>query len=423
MNILPDILRGSTTTICLLILLPVLSKTVLKTKQHILVTSIITVFDLLICTFFYLNKNYTGVLYYSLTAYLIIILGFKLLYKDKLLQWLFNCVTVLNVYAIIVIGSYFLADLFPDPEYAVTLIRIALFILTILFFKKIIRPLYLEVSENWAAFLLPTTGILINYLYILMSLSDIETSMNENINYFYILTLITVLSYAAIIISLKSLRVKFQLREENIKRKANEDLLKSEIDSYESIVVSAKQTRHDIRHHNSILREFLNTNDIEGAKDYLKLYDDHLKDNVIKDFSKNPTANAVFRIYERRARNANIDFIVHSEADVMLSNRLPDIGIVLSNILENALTACMKCDFTTKHIYYTSIIQNDSILLEFRNSVKDYVQFENGLPITTKVGGGTGLVSVKTIIEKSNGMLNFKQNNHEFFTHIILPIL
>lgn len=422
LDILPDLLRGSTTTICLLILLPITSKTKLKTKYHIILTSLIVLIDLTIGARFYLTGNYTGVVYFSLIFYIIIIVGFKFIYKEKLLQWLFNCVTVLNVYAMIVISSYFLSHLLPYPEYANTFVRLVLFTITIVFFKIWLRPLYLDVSENWGSFLLPTTGILANYLYILLS-SDVESSMNNNLVYFYLTSLVAILSYNSIMHSLKTLRGKYLLREENIKRQANEDLLRSEVIAYESIVNSAKQMRHDIRHHNSILVEYINSGDIDGAKDYLKFYDDHIKERALKEFSKNPIANAVFRIYERRAREHQIDFVVQSDADTLLNDRLPDIGIVLSNIFENALAACKKCTFLDRHISYSSTVQNDSILIEIKNSVEEELIFENGFPITTKSGGGTGLLSVKSIVEEHHGMLDISQEDNELYTLIILPII
>ncbi|MDZ4196623.1 MAG: GHKL domain-containing protein [Candidatus Izemoplasmatales bacterium] len=421
-DILPDLLRGTTSTICLLLLLPVLSKGRLKTKNHIFIVIFVSTVISAISIPLYLAKNYTGVVYYSLFFYVLIIIGLKILLKETLYQWLFNSVTVLNIYAIVVIISYFISYLFPYQQYANTLIRLFLFALTFICFKQLIRPLYLEVSENWGAFLLPITGILINYIYILLSLGDVQSSMNENVIYFCFLTIVTAFTYIAIIASLKSLRVKFLLREENIKRRANEELLMSEIVSYESTVQSAKQTRHDIRHHNSILGEYLQSGDMDGAKNYLQLYDDNIQESSLKEFSKNPIANAVFRVYERRAREYKIDFVIQSQADALLSNQFSDIGSVLSNIFENALESCKQCLTQEKYIYYSSIEQNGCILIEIKNSVEGDLTFINGIPVTTKSGGGTGLLSVKSIIEKQQGMLAFSQEKNFFFTRIILPL-
>lgn len=422
LEILPDLLRGSTTTICLLCLFPVLSQPKFKIKTYILIAAGATIIDTVICSLFYLIKDYTGVFYYSLTAYILIVIGCKFLFRDKLLQWCFSCVTVLNVYAIVVVASYYLEDLFPYPLYAVTAIRVVMFGATIILFRIFLRPLYLEVSENWAAFLLPTSGILANYLYIMLSLGDVEDSMSDNIVYFCILTLVTVLTYIAIIFSLKSLKQKYSIREENLRRKANEELLTSEIESYKNFIAAAKQNRHDIRHHNAILAEYLKSGDVEGAKEYLRLYDDSITDGALKEYSKNPTANAVFRLYDRRAREHNVEFIVRSETDEEFSDSQTETGILLSNIFENALDACKQCNFTQKHIYYSSTIQNGSVLIEIRNSVGVKLHFENGFPVTTKSGGGTGLLCVKNIVQKHNGMLDLKQEGKEFFTRIVLPV-
>lgn len=183
----------------------------------------------------------------------------------------------------------------------------------------------------------------------------------------------------------------------------------------------AKQARHDIRHHNSILIEYLHDGDMESAMHYLKLYDDKIKEHVLKDYSKNPIANAVFRIYDRRSKEFHIEFMVQSEADYLINNQFPDLGIVLSNILENAFTAVRQCMFEKRFISYTSCVENGSILIEIRNSMEGFANFDNGLPQTTKHGGGTGLLSVKNSVEKYGGMVEFKQDRNEFITRIIFP--
>lgn len=422
LEILPDLLRGVTTTVCVLCLFPVLSRPKIRLKTYVIFAITLTIVDIIICGLLYINKNYTAVFYYTLGVYILIIIFCKNFYHDKPMQWLFSCITVLNVYAIIVIASYYLAGFFFNPIYSVTVIRLIMFLSTIMFFRKYLRPLYLEVSENWEAFLLPVVGIFAGYIYIMVSLGDIEDSMRGNVIYFCILTLVTVLSYISIIFSLKSIRQKYTLREENLKRKANEEILTREINSYEGFISAAKQNRHDIRHHNAIMLEFLSQGDIEGAKEYLKEYDDNIIGGSLIEFSKNPTANAVFRLYERRAREHGIEFVVRSEYDESFACLHTDIGIILSNIFENALEACKRSNDSDKHIYYCSKVEDECIFIEVRNSVKDKLVFENGLPLTTKIGGGTGLMSVQSMVKKHGGMFDVRQEGDEFFTRIVLPI-
>lgn len=420
-QIFHDILRGSTTTICLITLFFVLARPKLKPKAYAVFTAVVTVIDALVCSIFYTRKDYTGVVYYSLSFYIVFVIILKFMFYDKTMQWLFICVTVLNVYSIIVMASYFLCGFFPNPYYAVTAIRIVMFAAIIFLFYKYLRPLYLEVSENWGAFLLPTTGILANYIYMLLSLGDVESSMRYNVVYFSILTVVTILTYLAIIFSLRSLKQKFALREENLKRKANEELLTREIECFGEYINNAKQNRHDLRHHNLILMDYLSHNDTEGAKSYLEEYNQSIICNSMAEFSKHPTVNAVLRIIGGRAADSGIEFGVRIDED-NISLSATDTGIILSNLLENALEACQKSGLADKHIHYWAICENGNLLIEIRNSVSGTVTFTNGIPNTTKEGGGTGVASVLAIVNKYQGMLNFKQEGTEFFTRLVIPI-
>lgn len=421
-DIFPDLLRGTTSIIFLMLLLPILSKHKLKPWHGFWMMVIVLVLNAGVFSQLYITRNYTGAVYYSLAFYVVIICGIKLLLKDALFQWLFSSVTVLNAYAIIVIASFYLCYLFPHPEYANTIIRIILFLATILFFKRWLRPLYLEVSENWGAFLLPISSLLIGYLYILLSLGDVELSMSLHIHYFYLLTIITIMSYIAILFSLKSLRANFLLRAENIKSQANALLLKSEIAAYETTLNLAKQTKHDIRHHNAIIAEYLNGEDLDGAKSYLSLYDQSIQDHTYRAFSKNPTANAVFRIYERRARQHDIEFLIQAQADHHLKPMESEMGIILSNIFENAFYATKECQMVPRYIHYTSTVLNESLLIEIKNSFEGVIDYEHGLPKTTKKDGGTGLKSVMRMVEKHHGMFQIHQDHQVFSVQIIFPI-
>ena len=58
-------------------------------------------------------------------------------------------------------------------------------------------------------------------------------------------------------------------------------------------------------------------------------------------------------------------------------------------------------------------------MLEIRNSVSGKVVFDNGLPVTTKAGGGIGTKSAGRIVEKHGGLLLMKQEGDVFVTRLI----
>ena len=66
---------------------------------------------------------------------------------------------------------------------------------------------------------------------------------------------------------------------------SSEKLLNNELEAERRIIDSAKRFRHDMRHHNNIIREYLYAGDLEGTKEYIRKYDSSLNGNCQDDFS------------------------------------------------------------------------------------------------------------------------------------------
>ena len=74
LNILPDLLRGGVSAICALCLFPVLARPKIKVRSYVLLAILLSVVDTIICGLFYINKNYTAVLYFTLGVYFFVII-------------------------------------------------------------------------------------------------------------------------------------------------------------------------------------------------------------------------------------------------------------------------------------------------------------------------------------------------------------
>lgn len=170
-----------------------------------------------------------------------------------------------------------------------------------------------------------------------------------------------------------------------------------------------------------MLLEYLNDGDINKAIAYLNISDEHLANTALKQFCENVTANAILRIYDRRVQNQDISFTVQAEIPEALPLEEPEIGALLSNLLENAMEVCEK-QSVSPHISLTAQLEENGLQLEVRNSVDGKVAFENSLPKSTKQGGGTGTKSIAAIVNKYRGMLRFKQEKVEFVVQILIPM-
>lgn len=427
-KVLPDILRITTSTVCVIVLFFALSRPKYRLRLYVAIATTIVIIDAIVCTVFAMEEKFTEEIFYSIPFYIIIVCAFKCLFQDNILQWMFNCVTVYIVYAIVFFSSYYLGNLFPLFNYGTMIFRVVLFAVFILFFYKFMRPLYLEVSESWGIFILPIIAIFATYVYLLLSHGDVYESMQFNVGNYCFLTVITLFVYTAIIGTIFSTKKKYAIKEENIKRKANEELLLNEITAYHEFVDIAKKNRHDLRHHNAVLAEYLATQDFDGALRYLNEYSTSIDTSALIDgselieFCENPSANAVLRVYEKRVRDLKIEFAFEAPALSKLPFSIVETSEVLSNILENAVEATAKSKSNHRFIHLISYIKENNLLVEVVNSIDCNKIIKNDLPISTKEDGGTGLKSVKDTVEKYGGIINFSQTGDTFSMRLIVPI-
>ena len=423
-SIIPDILRAVVTDTMLVILLHTVSTPKFKNKlPYILTTVILVAINLLANVYFYLQDNYSAVALVDFLMLLFIGVALKPLFLERISHWVFAFVTVLNVYAIIVFVTWIASDLFPFPLYANTILRFLFFGGVIIVFRRWMMPIYRRIVEQWYAYILLLVSLLVNMVYYFLYGDDIELTLTVGEWPIILLIILGVCIYISIFHGMKSNLREYELREENNTIRAQEALLQSELISHNEFLEQARRNRHDLRHHNALLMEYLTHEDLAGAKEYLRQYDGELLDAKLTDYCKNPVANTVLRRYARRGSLAGTQFRVCAEIPEELPLSSPEIGVLISNVLENACEACEKSGLPYSFILLTAETEDSRLKMEVCNTVGCKTSFdENGMPITTKDGGGTGTRSIKHIVQKHGGMLNFRQSENTFITQIILPL-
>jgi len=207
-----------------------------------------------------------------------------------------------------------------------------------------------------------------------------------------------------------------------LKDEARTKLLEREILSYQESLENTRQARHDLRHHNALVLDFLENDNVAGAVDYLRQSSSALAAARTLQYSANPTANAVLRIYSRQAQANEIAFAAHADLPESLPLTAPELGALLSNLLENAVEACKRTEPPQRSIAFRAESDDAAVRLEVRNSVFGTVAFENEMPVSDRPGGGTGTKSIARIVHSHGGMLRFQQDGDAFFVQIILPL-
>lgn len=201
-----------------------------------------------------------------------------------------------------------------------------------------------------------------------------------------------------------------------------QELLQTEMKRYRSYLDSAKQTRHDARHHNALLLEYLDEGNVAAAREYLNANQQALSDTKLTEYCKNSAANAVLRIYQREAEQGQIDYSVVADIPDTLPLSEPEMGTVLSNLLENAVTASLALPVDERRISVHAATENNCWIMEIVNRAAVQAVFVHGFPQTTKTGGGTGTRSAAGILESHGGMFRLSQKDEWFTAQIVLPI-
>jgi len=101
-----------------------------------------------------------------------------------------------------------------------------------------------------------------------------------------------------------------------------------------------------------------------------------------------------------------------------------DVTIILGNLLDNALNAVKNLE-EGRYINIMMKYTRGRLIVKMENSFNGTITKEKGRIITShmdKKNKGLGLESVKTVLEKYNGTIEFKYNDKEFHTALLMFI-
>lgn len=219
-----------------------------------------------------------------------------------------------------------------------------------------------------------------------------------------------------------------QLSAYNHKKKEL-DLLEVKKEEQENTIIAIEESyrrlktlRHDAKHYFTLIAGLIELKEYEKVKELIKevnevelVYNENV---IIKD---RPIINAIINTKIEKAKNNGIEFKYNILSDFMdVSEK--DMSILLANLLDNAIEASMKCD-NKKEIYLDIYNSKNYLQLLIKNTVIDPVMNKNPMLKTTKndkSSHGLGLLSIKNIIKKYDGMFQFYDDNSYFVTDIAL---
>lgn len=426
-SLFPDLLRAVITDIMLILLLSTMATPKYKSKAlYILSTAIILVVNVSTNYYFYLSKNYTAVFYVDLVMLIVIGIALKPLFSDKIMQWCFSYITLINIDEAVVFLSYILSDIFPNSAYGNVFLRFILFSVIIIVFHKWVSKLYRSVLDYWYIYMLPIVSLQACFLGNLFG-GDIEEKLVNNYIPLMLLILLGLSIYVAIIHFLKTITKQYVMREANQKMQAEREYLQlaagnmsQRLELMEEVSAQNSRAAHDRRHFNNVLLELLEQGKPDEASALLESQNQTAHE-MNRVYCENPAVNAAVCHYASFAEQAGISTEIELDIPRNLTVDSLELAMVVSNLMENAARACKRLPGNQTPYLRFTCRSVGRLLLEMENHcTEDTVLDENGYPIAREEGHGIGSKGVIAFVKKYDGELLYKIEKGIFCVRILL---
>ncbi len=187
----------------------------------------------------------------------------------------------------------------------------------------------------------------------------------------------------------------------------------------------ARRAKHDIRHHISILKSYAEKRDYESLTDYLNQYQKTMPDDRSIVFCENLPANALLLYFAQIAKDNNVDFAVQANIPADLAITENDLSVLMGNLLENALDACIAQKEGKRKIRIKAKTNQSAFFLTVDNTFDGLIRqtLQGDFLSTKENGSGIGLISVQQIVDKYEGTLQIHHNQSEFRASVMLNML
>ena len=214
-----------------------------------------------------------------------------------------------------------------------------------------------------------------------------------------------------------------EYERENQLIQMNYRLLERQMEILEESVELSRHIRHDARHHNVVIAEYVRREQKEELLQYLKEYEKEMEQGIPEMICGNVAVNNILSAYTRKARNEGIQVTLDVEIGKNLVFPSLDLVAILANAYENAIYACMEVkkqlDGRECFIHLMIKKRKNKLIISCRNTCRMETELKDGQP-KSEFTGGVGVSSIIRTVEKYDGEYDFKNEDGVFVFRLIM---
>ena len=201
--------------------------------------------------------------------------------------------------------------------------------------------------------------------------------------------------------------------------------IRARIHEAEQFYTRIRQLKHEMRGHLTNIKGLARSGEYGSLTDYIAKMDESMSGFALTLQTGNPVTDVIVNDIRRQSLDLGIRFQAEFHYPDPEAYDAFDVGIILQNLLQNAVEACGKVDEGARFIVLTGTRKGRFFLIEVKNSFAGEVVFgQDGLPVTTKQEDapmhGIGLANVRREAEKYFGELELKAVQQEFSATVLL---
>ena len=233
---------------------------------------------------------------------------------------------------------------------------------------------------------------------------------------------------AALIYFWQKYRILLAERQKHFVEEQQVKAMKKRLEEAENFYGSIRKVRHEMKNHMANIKGLAGAGEYGEIEDYVRRMDETMQKLEYKYVTGNAVTDVIINDKCRRAEKAGIRF----DADFRYGGEIPvfDMGIILNNLLDNAIEACEKLETGKGFVRLSLKRKKQFLILCVENSFDGAVPVSKGspLPPTTKQSilpgiiteHGIGLENVRDIAERYFGGVNIKVKGDVFHVTVML---
>lgn len=204
-----------------------------------------------------------------------------------------------------------------------------------------------------------------------------------------------------------------------------QDLMEKHCEEVENMYRQTRGWRHDYRNHIQTMKAYLSMGRYEELAEYLEQLDMDLSqvDTVVK--TGNVMVDAVLNSKISVARAKQIAVDAKARVPQHMSVAEVDLCVILGNLLDNAIEACMGIEEGSQRFIriYIDVLQGQ-LYLYVLNATAGKLKRRGNSYLSTKDSRehGYGLMRMDRVVEKYHGYLDRQDEEGVFATEVLLPL-